>query len=305
MIPAFPAFKKLELSDHKEVEKFTKKISPCSSDFNFAGTWSWDVQDSMQISQLHENYIIRFINYVTGEPFYTYLGTNKTNETLSSLLDLSLQEKIEPEVKLILERYTEGIDRNIFTVDEDRDNFDYIYDLEELKNFKGHAFESKRGMIHRFLRKYPEATVKTLSLGDPETQQKIINLYKTWVDSKTQKDEHYASHEEIVVIERFFLAWNQFETVSTGVFVDHKLVAFSINELTDEEYVMSHVVKADDAYTGIYAYLMQETAKVLHALGRKYLNFEQDLGIPSLRQAKTLFRPSFFLRKYIIKYKHN
>src|SRR3989338_6915620 len=80
MIPEFPQFKKLELSDKADVEKFTLPYSPYS-DFNFTGTWSWDVRDKMQISQLNTNYVIRFINYISGEAFYTFLGKNNTTDT--------------------------------------------------------------------------------------------------------------------------------------------------------------------------------------------------------------------------------
>ena len=43
---------------------------------------------------------------------------------------------------------------------------------------------------------------------------------------------------------------------------------------------------------------MQESAKYLLERGVQMLNFEQDLGIPNLRQAKLGFRPHSFLKKY-------
>ena len=47
MLPEFPQFKKLELSDKEEVEKFTSKFPPYS-DFNFVSMWSWDIKGEMR-----------------------------------------------------------------------------------------------------------------------------------------------------------------------------------------------------------------------------------------------------------------
>lgn len=41
MIPKFPEFKKLELSNKEEIENFTSKFPPYS-DFNFVSMWCWD-----------------------------------------------------------------------------------------------------------------------------------------------------------------------------------------------------------------------------------------------------------------------
>ncbi len=80
MIPVFPNFKKLELSDKKEVEKFTSEFPPYS-DFNFISMWIWDIADNMMISQLNKNLVVVFNDYLSGKPFISFLGKNKISET--------------------------------------------------------------------------------------------------------------------------------------------------------------------------------------------------------------------------------
>jgi hypothetical protein len=41
--------------------------------------------------------------------------------------------------------------------------------------------------------------------------------------------------------------------------------------------------------------------KKLRALGCEFINFEQDMGIAGLKQAKRLWRPVKYLKKYTIK----
>jgi hypothetical protein len=49
MLPEFPKFKSIEISDKEDVEKITKKYPPYS-DFNFVSMWSWDIKGDMRVS---------------------------------------------------------------------------------------------------------------------------------------------------------------------------------------------------------------------------------------------------------------
>lgn len=301
MIPKFPEFKKLELSDKKDVEKFTLKYPPYA-DHNFAGTWSWDVRDQMQISELNGNYVVRFINYETGEPFFTFLGENKVDETAKHLLDLSKKENLKLELKLIPEESAKLLDKNFFKVSEDRDNFDYVYNIAELKDYAGAKFKRKRNMYSAFVNKYPNAEVKIISLQDPAIQKDILKLYHKWFQKKIKNDTSFESHQELIVVEKFFSASNIFNILSVGVFLNSELIAFSIEEIMKSDYVVSHVVKTDSDLVGIHEFLIKNCAEILFSMHKIFLNQEQDLGLENLRQAKSRFRPSFFLKKYTVTY---
>lgn len=301
MIPKFPEFKILELSDKKDVEKLISKYQTYS-DFNFAGTWSWDVRDQMKISQLNENYVIRFINYLTGEPFYTFLGDNNVNDTIEKLLEISKKEGLSPILNLVPSDSVKNVDTKIFKLEEDIDNFDYIYDLEEQKDFKGKKFGIKRREVVNFLKNNLNVEVKILSLQDEDTQKEIVALYEKWAKNKVKKDKELDPDHELVVIKKFFSAAGEFNLISVGIFIDGELVAFSIDELKETEYVVSHIAKANPLFFGLFSFLMKENARIFVSYGKKYLNFEQDLGIPNLRLSKKLFRPAFFLKKYKISY---
>jgi uncharacterized protein len=303
MIPQFPDFKKLELSDKDDVEKFTSKYPPYA-DHNFLGTLSWDVHEKILISQLNGNYVIRFADYSTGEPFYTYLGNNKVNETAKALLDISKKENIKLELKLIPEVSIEGLDTNIFKIEEDRDNFDYVYDLSLLKDYTGHKFSKKRNAFTAFIKKYPNAKAKEISLRDPNTQKSILKLYDKWFKDKIENDAKFGSHKELIAIEKFFISKDIFNLVSVGVFLDDELIAFCVDELKDSEYAVSHIAKADPLFLGAYTFLMKKSAEILYSNGKRYLDYEQDLGIPNMRLAKSLFQPCFFLKKYKLSYLH-
>lgn len=75
MIPEFPKFKHIELIDKEEIEQITHKYPPYS-DFNFVSMWSWDIKGEIRISKLNNNLVVRFTDYLSGNPFFSFLGDN-------------------------------------------------------------------------------------------------------------------------------------------------------------------------------------------------------------------------------------
>src|SRR5690348_5704367 len=102
MFPVFPSFKKLELSDKSEFESFVKKFEPYS-DFNFVSLWSYNTEDDFELSILNGNLVLKMNNYITLKPFYTFLGDQQIEETISTLLNFSESKNLIPEIRLIPE----------------------------------------------------------------------------------------------------------------------------------------------------------------------------------------------------------
>ncbi|OGY35168.1 MAG: hypothetical protein A3E36_00640 [Candidatus Andersenbacteria bacterium RIFCSPHIGHO2_12_FULL_45_11b] len=75
MIPKFPEFKPLEMTDREEIIGYTSKFLPYS-DFNFTSMWSWDIDGKIMVSELNGNLVVNFSDYVTSEPFYSLIGDN-------------------------------------------------------------------------------------------------------------------------------------------------------------------------------------------------------------------------------------
>ena len=75
--------------------------------------------------------------------------------------------------------------------------------------------------------------------------------------------------------------------------------AYAIFSLVHQNYAISHFTKADTHFIGIYDFLMRESAKILIAKGSLFMNYEQDLGFPGLRESKKSFM-SKYLKKFTI-----
>lgn len=306
MIPYFPKFKKLDIDDKEEVENFTSQFQPYS-DFNFINLWCW--RDGMTlegsktlISRTDKALIIKFSGsgYKTPKPFYSFLSSFDSNEIAKDLLNISLKEGLDFELKVVPQISAKHLDVSKFLIEEDRDNFDYIYDLEKLASLKGRQFETKRNLLSRFIKKYKnnKIQVKILNLKDKGVQKEILWLHKIWEENKSVKIK-----DEKDALQSLFNILSKVNLVTVGVFIDNKLVAFCINELLKLNYAITHFAKADvKISSGLYTYLTQKNAEQLISFDKLFLNYQQDLGISGLRYSKYSFRPAFFLKKYRVRF---
>lgn len=298
MIPEFPKFKKLEFSDREEILKYTTKFVPYS-DFNFTSIWSWNTSNRFKVSILNKNLIMQFSDYVSDEIFLTCIGRNQINKTVTQLLGLAERKGLLSTLKFITKEIAEKLDTSRFLVEEDRDNFDYIYSIKGLSELRGSSFADLRNQRKRMEHRYRGVRLDLLDVKDTQIRNQIRDLFYGWAmnkDSDLEAEKEYMALDRLLMLSR--KKGINFATV--GVFDADQLIAFGINEVLWNGYAISHFVKANVKYAGIYAFLMQAIAETLSTQGCEYLNYEQDLGLKKLRYAKMCFRPTEFLQKYTV-----
>ncbi len=299
MLPKFPKFKKLELSDKANIEKITDQYLPFS-DFNFISMWSWDIKEEMMVSTINNGLAVMFTDYITSEPFYSFLGGHDNSKTAGALINFSIENDLKPKLNLVPEAAVKGLRKVDFRVEEDIDNFDYIFDVKKLAAYSGGAFADKRTMVNNFLRKYPKHEVRLLNLKQTDAKKELIDLNECWLKNKIKEDQNFKIKNEFTATRRFLEA-NFDDLICVGIFVDSKIVGYSIFQTLPQNYATCHFSKADISIDGVYEFLMKESAKILSEHKVELLNYEQDLGLPGLRYSKNSFRPVKFLKKYSLK----
>ncbi len=298
-IPEFPNSKKLVLNDKAEIENLTRQFPPYS-DYNFTSLYCYDVNERIKVSWLNGNLVVLFQDYMSDAMFYSFLGNNQVGATALTLLKHCATVGLDARLALIPEcvaKMLEGFDG--LEVHEDRDNHDHILSVNDLATFKGNKFYDKRNLVNRFSKQNPDHTVRHLALEQSETKQHIIDLFQIWAARKLE-DRNSTAHA-LQALKRLLDAVERFEVMGLGVFVHDQLCAFSLQEMVDEQYALVHFEYGDITYDGITSVIRQASAKYLAEQGRVYINFEQDLGIPGLRKAKALWRPTSYLKKYIVR----
>lgn len=301
MIPDFPEFRAVDVDVRAAVEAHTARFPP-SSDFNFTSLWTWDTTSRRMLSALNGNLVVLFTDYSSDAPFLSFLGVERPDHTALTLLRYAREAGIEPVLRLVPETSATGLMQSPFmVVTEDRDNFDYVYALSDLVTFPGPAFVQRRYKAGRFRREHPTAHVTLLDLHQPEVQGQVLDVVRTWESNKIEDGKTYDLCHEEQAIRRLLATVTHHPVVLTGVVLDSELIGFSIDEVLPSDYAITHFWKADARFNGVFDFLKQEKSRHLQTLGASHLNFEQDLGVESMRRSKTSFRPTGFLKKYSVR----
>jgi len=173
-------------------------------------------------------------------------------------------------------------------IEEDRDNFDYLYNRSELAELPGKKFHKKKNHVNNFLLNYPDYEQKQLNAALIPVALEIL---EKWRLSRSEDGDYNAAKEALEMFDSLTLRGSVF-------FVNGKPAAYCLGESISRGKMFAiHFEKAIEEYRGIYQFVNQAFAASLPRFFTQ-INREQDLGNEGLRQAKMTYRPCGFVKKY-------
>jgi hypothetical protein len=181
-----------------------------------------------------------------------------------------------------------------FGVASDRDNFDYVYAVRDLAALEGRHFDGKRNQIKRLTR----SRACAFQPLDDAAKEECLALAEVWCDFRScHLDEGLAAEQE--AIGTCLRSHRALGLIGGVIRVDGALKAFALAERLDAATAVVHFEKADPAIQGLPQLINHWFCR--EALGAyTFVNREQDLGVPGLRQAKESWRPHHLVEKFVV-----
>ena len=174
------------------------------------------------------------------------------------------------------------------TIEEDRDNFDYLYNRSDLAELSGKKFHKKKNHVNNFFSLYPDHEQRLLN---STLIPAAIEVLDRWRQDKNEDGDYKAAREALELFDSIPLKGSVF-------FVNGKPAAFCLGEsIARGRMFVIHIEKAIDEFKGIYQYVNMAFAASLPRFFT-LINREQDLGNEGLRQAKMTYRPCGYVKKY-------
>lgn len=173
----------------------------------------------------------------------------------------------------------------------DANNSEYVYHVEDLIQLKGKKYHSKRNHINTFLKKYNSS----LDEYTPKFRDECLQLQDKWA-KESEADERVAFEEKQSIV-RALDHMEELGLQGCVARIDGQVAAFSVGERINEEACLIHIEKADKDFRGLYAYINREFAANFWS-DCKYINREEDMGVPGIRKAKESYYPAFMVNKY-------
>ncbi len=179
---------------------------------------------------------------------------------------------------------------------EDRAEWEYLYDREELVALPGAKFHKKKNHVNIFKKTYASEYRKIDDPAYPGIIEDVLRLQEQWCQWRDCENSPSLIEENDAIF-RIAGNWGRIPGLCGGaLYVDGNVVAFSIGEKIGDMMIV-HFEKARTDFRGSYQAINQAFAQ-FSAEGVRFINREQDLGELGLRQAKETYNPVGFLKKY-------
>lgn len=177
-------------------------------------------------------------------------------------------------------------------IGSDRDNADYVYRVADLAELKGRMYHKKRNLISQCLGSYTcryEEITAPLIAECREMMTRWCNVRSCALDPGLCGESQ--------AIEETLARFQAFVLIGGAIRVNGAIEAFAVAEALSPGTVVCHFEKAMPHVHGLSQLINQWFAR--YSLGSfEFVNREQDLGIPGLRQAKESYYPHHLVEKY-------
>lgn len=178
---------------------------------------------------------------------------------------------------------------------DDRPNYDYIYLTEDLINLKGRTFHSKKNHLNYFKKTYEYEYVE-LTSDMADDAMRFIAEFNARKEVPAHEMEMLKMEEQ--AMDDVFRNLEAVGYSAGAILIDGKIEAVAIGGQLGRNTVTEHVEKANVEFRGLYQAINNEFCKHVASCA-KYINREEDMGIPNLRKAKLSYKPVKLLEKYI------
>ena len=286
-------FHPLTLLDREAMQAVTLPSGRRNCNYTFANLVGWKFLFGTEVCVLGNAVVLR----------YTFDGRRAymvcTSEALSLELTEALFDDSNGDLTLIGLEDSQVANFSLFTlhfslsVEPVRNQYDYIYRRTDLATLHGRHLDAKRNHIHRFRAEHPDFEYRPLT---PELFDECRRLTEIWQVEKGGSDTIDAEKQ---VMETIFSNWDALGMIGGSIFVDGRMVAFTYGSAVTTDTFDVCVEKADRHVEGAFAIINQQFAEHLPEQ-YIYLNREEDMGIPGLRQAKLSYRPEILLTYNVV-----
>ncbi len=283
----------LTLADRSLINTYLQQYPPDISELTFTNLFMWQNSRPVWFVEI-KNSLVFLIAEIEGQSTpKMILGEPVGNAALTEIFE-TLIDSVKGGVRVPVDA-VKNIEQSGLDITLDRDNSDYVYLVSELADLSGRKFSKKRNHIKQCLKNYS-------CEYEPITEDNIkecIDFQNTWCQERDCEMHRSLCHEYNATCEMFKYFF-EFDLIGGSIRVDGNIKAFAVAERLNNDTAVWHFEKAMPGINGLGQLINQWFSE--HAISKyTYVNREQDLGVPGLRQAKESYFPHHMVEKYNIR----
>lgn len=295
-------FKCLTLDDKDVIEKYVDKENLESYEYLFSSLYMWRKLNNVKYAIINDALVIEKNEEGKGTFYAQPLKYNKEN--LIELVDTLIERNINFTDREYLfgdvdENFIEDLKKYTdykIEVTEDVNDFEYVYNTNDLIELKGKKYHGKKNHVNSFEKSY-EYEIKTIK-NEKVIKDCLMLLHKWHEEVAVTVDKEMLM--EIDAIKDLFGELHFFDLKSIAIYVDGELVGFSVGEKVNDKMAVIHVERGEINYKGVYAFLNRRFLIESFA-DTEFVNRQEDTGNEGLRKAKQSYHPVKMVKKYLVK----
>ena len=290
-IPAWPAFRPLDISDKPRIDSIFEQLQPRVSELTFAGLYLFRTAHDYALSLIGDSVVVLGKGYDCKCYCLPPMGGDVPG-ACGLLLDEGIDlYGVEDEY---VSRFLKGVECVIV---EDRDSFDYLYQREEMANLPGNRFHKKKNRINYFSARHNHE----VHMYSAQHLCGCLQLLDEWARVAEVEGNRSFGLEMDATADALAQA-DALGLEGVVVTVDGVVRAFAAGERLNRDTAVCHFEKADHFMEGLSQLVNREFARLLFT-DCLYVNREQDLGEPGLRNAKLSYHPLELVKKFRLRRK--
>ena len=282
----------LDISSVSLVNRYLSDFPPKISELTFTNLFAWRQTRPVWLYEFDNTLTFLVKTDICRNDEMLILGSPTGGLSLAQVFD-KLGKKIIGAIGVPGDD-TKDLPLETFTLNQDRDNFDYIYRQEDLAELKGRKYSKKRSHVKQCLNKYD----CSFEYINGQNIDECRELMTRWCNSRECDLDPGLCGESRAITTAIDL-FSDFKLMGGAVRVDGLIQAFAIGERLNRSTAVWHFEKALPGIEGLSQLINQWFARECLA-EFTYVNREQDLGIPGLRQAKESYHPDHLVEKMTI-----
>lgn len=291
-------FKPLSLEDRELFLNYLDDYPFETYEYSFLTLYMWRNYFQAEYALVDNALVIKKYKENEGACFMEPLGY--TSETLPHIVEnllwmrkkdamfTSLFKVIEePFVSKLKELYGKKL-----ICSANRNYADYIYLTSDLISLSGKKLQKRKNQYRQFVKNY-NYCIK--DLHEEGVKEDCLSFARKWYEKSFSKTKEM--FYELEGLKEIFEHLAEFSPLGMAVYVDGRIVGFTMGEKLNSSLATVHVEKGDINFKGIYAFINKTFAEK-YLKDTLYINRQEDMGIPGLRRAKQSYDPYKLVKKY-------
>lgn len=290
-------FQKITMNDRAYITGLLYDSDNLCCEFSFANHILWDSEGALRFAVAEDTLVYRMENRESVRYFIpSFRGRCRE---LLRFLDRDADGRpyqLGCMTASMRDELLACTEEGAYAISSNRDNCDYIYSVDALAELRGKKLQKKKNHLNQFLRNYEDHSYEELTPANLEECRQMKALWFAHREAAGMSSD--SLRYESSIIDLALDRYTEFEFEGGLVRVNGEVKAFTIGERLGRNAFVTHFEKGMEDIIGIYAFMNQQFAANTLQGKYRFVNREEDLGLPGLRQAKLSYRPEMLYEKY-------